>query len=96
MKCPDCLKGQIAGIACGPKIHCSPMVLKCFRCGGSGNIPDEMGGWIKIGKQMRENRLKRDISLREEAKRLGILPSVLSQMENGRINPIEKSPGRPM
>jgi transcriptional regulator with XRE-family HTH domain len=40
-----------------------------------------------LGERLRQRRLERDISLRELARRLGISASLVSQIENGRLQP---------
>ena|SRR3990167_153396 len=99
MECPDC-KGKkesfgigcgdqgcrlkIFGIGCGDQ-GCRLIEMKCFRCKGIGKISQEMMKWIETGKKIRETRLKKDISLREEAKRLNMLPTFYSDIESGRV-----------
>src|SRR5437588_12207980 len=41
----------------------------------------------KIGAKLREEREKRNISLRELARRVGVSPSLVSQIELDRVNP---------
>src|SRR6185437_12239234 len=41
----------------------------------------------KIGGRLREEREKRGISLRELARRVGVSPSLVSQIELDRVNP---------
>ena len=84
MKCPTC-KGdrQLFGIACGGKAGCRPIETKCFTCSGSGEITEQQAGWIRAGKALREDRRKRGLTLRDEAKRRGISAVELSQMECG-------------
>lgn len=90
MICPDCKgKKEIFGIGCGENIHCRPMFLPCLRCNGIGKVPNEMKEWIKTGNKYRRIRLKKRITLRKQAKKLGILPSLLSRMEGGYLKPDE-------
>lgn len=60
---------------------------KCSRCGGNGVIDSMVADWMVKGNVMRERRIAAGRSLRDEAKRRGLSPYVLSQMENGRIEP---------
>jgi DNA-binding XRE family transcriptional regulator len=88
MKCPDCDNtGKVHGIACGGKGGCRVMALDCFRCGGSGQVPEQMKEWIKIGKKMRAQRMEPWMSQRDKAKQLGVSPSDYSRAEQGYINP---------
>lgn len=63
--------------------------IDCPRCGGSKLISDvEMAAIIK-GRELRNVRVARKMSLREEAKRLGISVVELSRLERGRIGHTE-------
>jgi len=67
--------------------------------GLSGSHPRSAGGYgksvavarefepSKIGTRLREEREKRGISLRELARRVGVSPSLVSQIELDRVNP---------
>jgi hypothetical protein len=57
--------------------------IDCFRCKATGEVDDEQALWIVQGKQRRCDRVSRDMSLREEAVRLGIPVVDLSAMERG-------------
>ncbi len=88
-KCPAC-DGQPrrgVGLACGPRVGCQPIVTTCDACAGSGTVTAERAEWMRIGQRMSADRQARDLSLREEARRRGMKPSVLSDMEFGRIRP---------
>ena len=41
----------------------------------------------RIGAKLREEREKRNITLRELARRVGVSPSLISQIELDRVNP---------
>jgi len=85
--CPDC-KGskQLSGFGC-PGLK--PITIPCITCRGTGEVPEEMTlAWMPLGKKMKENRRARGMSLREEAKRRRMQPSVLSEMERGVCSPI--------
>ncbi|HWA98896.1 MAG TPA: helix-turn-helix transcriptional regulator [Pirellulales bacterium] len=43
--------------------------------------------WIAAGKRLREKRIARGVGLREGAEVMGVLPSLLSSIENGRVDP---------
>lgn len=59
--------------------------MKCKRCDGSGQEPDNK----KTGSRLRALRRERGIGLREMARRMGISHPYLCQMEAGdrRIRP---------
>ena len=52
----------------------------CSRCAGTGLEPDDRA----IGRRMREMRLAKGLSLKDAAARMGISPSYLSDLEQGR------------
>lgn len=56
----------------------------CSLCQGNGEITEEHAARIVEGDRLREDRVARKVSLRDEAKRLGIEPAKLSALENGR------------
>lgn len=85
--CPDC-KGQRTMNALVQQAGgCRMMTLPCIRCKGSGEIPFAMLRWMVEGYSLRVDRLHRDLTQREEAARLGVSVVVLSQMENGIVDP---------
>ena len=65
--------------------------LDCLRCKGAGEVPDEQAEWIEAGRRMREDRMGRDMSLNEEAKRRGMRAVELSQMERGVRAPLPET-----
>lgn len=66
---------------------CRSQMLPCNQCRGQGKVTEEMLDWIRKGKEIRAERLLRNVGLREEAIARGIFPSELSAMEQGRIKP---------
>lgn len=88
--CPDC-KG--AGFGGPAFVHtttgCSfQETTTCSTCMGRKEMPDEFPEWRKIGRQMRDDRRGRGLSLGEEARRRGMRPSELSAMEFGKVKPV--------
>jgi hypothetical protein len=59
-------------------------LVPCSTCDGSKEITLEHHERIVIGERRREDRKSRLVTLREEAKRLGISPVELSDIEWGR------------
>jgi predicted transcriptional regulator len=60
---------------------------KCWLCRGEGQVTLERNkAWLDAkerGKTMQEDRLKRGLTLGQEARRLGVKPSDISKLENG-------------
>lgn len=97
MICPDCKgRGSIELHVVGRKSDGSGIsehrVQGCALCAGFGSIhPDLVAKIEKVlvdriaGREMAEDRKARKMSLREEAKRLGITPQELNNKEWGRV-----------
>ena len=88
VRCPDC-KGKkrvFAHVNRGEK-GCDFRHIDCSRCKAFGEIPKEQLGWIESGRKLRAERVARDVSLFEEARRLGLTSVQLSDIETGRVNP---------
>lgn len=62
--------------------------MPCSLCQGSGTIQEEQLRWYEDGRLMRAERINRGVGLRQEAEIRGMLPSELSNMEQGRIKPV--------
>lgn len=88
VRCPDCKgnKRVFAHVNSGGK-GCDFRHIACLRCKGTGAIPWEQLAWIEAGRKRRSERVARDVSLMEEAKRLGITSAQLSAIETGRVAP---------
>ncbi len=89
--CPDCDgQKQFTGFVCryGPNGgRGSVETYNCHTCNGVGTITPEHATRIDAGKKLRAERLSRDESLMEAAKRMGIRPSELSAIEHGKVTP---------
>lgn len=90
VRCPDCEDGKVVGMfpkyvagVTGPPA----IVLDCDRCKGTGKIPAAMMVWIEIGKTCRAIRQIEDLGLRSGAVEYGMLPSELSRIECGKVDP---------
>lgn len=81
-QCPRCSDGKIYGV-------CPPIMLDCPTCEGTNKITDEQLLWIEQGKKIRELRRNKLVGPSDAAEKLGIKPSVLLSMENGRVKPDE-------
>ena len=87
--CPECMgRGQYSALVMFSD-GCRPASMPCSRCKGDGKVSPAMTDWIAMGGRLRRARQERDLSLREEAARLGISVVELSQMERGAIKPID-------
>jgi hypothetical protein len=61
--------------------------IDCELCEKTGKIGREKVAWRKAGRRMREERIARRVVLREEAKKRGMDPLLLSRMERGIVKP---------
>lgn len=85
-RCPDCdIDGRVYLIGSGPQ--------PCRRCHGTTEITEQEADWIRRGKAMRDRRVNGTPyrKLHDEAKRRGLDAVTVSQMESGRIEPVEES-----
>lgn len=69
-------------------------MMRCSSCGGSGYWSAQQAVAVREGEAMRKERLERDESLREAARRLGMSPAQLSAMEQGRFPREPKGDGK--
>lgn len=83
VECWDCVDGLSATAAS----NTAGADIVCGRCKGVGRCPEVMWEWFKQGTELRERRQRIGLSLRENAKLLGVNTAVLSDAERGRINP---------
>lgn len=81
IKCPSC--DGIGELYSG----FNAIIFRCDRCDGAGECPSVMEGWILHGKTLKNNRIARRVTLKDEAARLNIDVGILSKMERGIINP---------
>ena len=91
VKCPDCRgtgrrRADFARLSDGKCVR--GVNVECSRCRGEGRIRQVALDWLARGELMRKRRIASKMSLRAEAERLGIMPKMLSDMENGRIEPM--------
>lgn len=83
LSCPHCGgRGANQGIACGPGT-CQMKAFTCSTCKGAGVITEYRQAKITEGEALRQDRIKRNQTQREEAKRLGLDVVTYSQMERG-------------
>jgi hypothetical protein len=96
MQCPDCKgtgKTVASHVSYADGRHGYNVPLKCTRCEGSGDVPEQMVAWIEVGRKMREARVngKPYRNLYQEAERRGMHAATLSRMERGVIEPIPET-----
>lgn len=90
--CPCCDgRGSNAGFICyadgsGTRSQYDEAIT-CDLCKGVGKIAKQIAQWLEIGRAHYLNRVARDESVMECAKRLGLRPSQVSAMEHGRADP---------
>jgi hypothetical protein len=84
MTCPHC-NGEKRGAGfVMRKSGCGIEAIECSTCGGSGAVTAERLAQVEAGQRLREDRIGRGASLRQEAARLGIEPVELSRRERGK------------
>jgi hypothetical protein len=85
--CPACNGQEPQGIVHvnrGSEPHTWEKPPACHLCSGLKMVSIYVAASYNLGRQMRDDRVARGISLREEAARLGITPRQLSNREIGR------------
>lgn len=65
-----------------PKTH-GFQYIGCFHCDGTGKISKQQAELIEVGEELRKDRQRRGLTLRQEAERLGISIVELSERERG-------------
>ena len=83
VKCPHCNgPGELQ------LVHIHPggwRRQRCRTCDGTNQIDAELARRMEMGRLLRQRRIDRTLSLREEAKRIGASPVVLSHVEVGHL-----------
>jgi|GEM_PF-2266230 len=87
--CPECHGNSTStAIVCGTQ-GCRTVSRKCPVCQGRGHVSEERARlWIR-GQMLRKDRLMRQETLRQAARRMGITEVELSKMERGIVEPHE-------
>lgn len=65
-------------------VRCEEVTMACPRCDGVGAFSEAHLARIRVGEELRRDRVGRAVSLREEAKRIGITERELNDRERGR------------
>ena len=89
IQCPGCQGRGTNRVLANLGGHCEQRDINCLKCRGKGTITETMLTWAARGEAMRQDRISRKVSLREEAERLSIPPVELSQMEHGATEPVD-------
>lgn len=88
IKCPSCLDGKI--YPAFPHTKKAAMGITCEDCHGTGRLQiskDQYDRWKESGEKMKNDRIERRMTLKDEANYLGIDVCLLSAMERGVANP---------
>lgn len=81
MKCPNCKLGRMYPAI--PHENFPESGLQCDVCHGSGILPEYFNYLPKLGKIIKDDRIRRNMTLRDEAHRLHVDARRLSCMERG-------------
>lgn len=82
--CPSCRgKGETMGFHCDTR--CDYRASKCYTCDGFGSVTLEDIQRMEIAETIREDRVARRLTIREEGSRLGVDFAEWSRIEAGRI-----------
>lgn len=63
--------------------RCELDSVQCHRCKGSGSVSAEVAERLAQGRRLREDRISRGLTVRQEAARLGITAVALGEIERG-------------
>lgn len=81
VKCPRCDgAGKTFGMACPGFV---PVEMECLVCHGAGAVSQETVEQVAEGRAIAKRRISKDLSLRELAKKLGVRPTRMSEIERG-------------
>lgn len=85
--CPHCggRRTVTAFVDCADSRQSGVRTITCPECKGAGTVTPEYLERREKGSAMRDDRLARNLSLREEAERRGMKARELSDLENGRL-----------
>lgn len=81
--CPVCFGSGERNVFAKRANSCTFEAIICSDCDGTGAVDAEYEARIAVGKRIRYDRLRRGLSLREEATRLGLSVVELSARERG-------------
>lgn len=85
--CPDCRGRKVLMALVDGPAYSGPAEIACLRCGGAGEVDEDMERWMMIGGTHRTWRVAQHEALGECARRLSMSASELSGMEHGRTDP---------
>jgi len=88
--CPSCEgKKYVCGFVLDARTgrHRISADAPCRQCNGEGFVTDEQLDWIRLGRNLRQARIRQKESASTAALRLGLSVSQLTDAEMGRISP---------
>lgn len=85
MTCPACHGSRVTRVVACSTTGCREHDEVCRTCEGTGEMPADLAAQLQEGERRRQDRIARGLSLREEARRLEISATDLSDMEHGRM-----------
>ena len=86
IKCWTC---DGSGIESRANMNTACIDIECRRCNATGQCPEIMREWEKIGEKYKNQRRASETSVRARAQEIGCLPSDLCKAEAGIIDPRE-------
>jgi len=84
IKCFSC---NGSGIASYANMNTACIDIECRRCNATGQCPEIMREWAKLGEKYKNQRRASETSVRARAQEIGCTPSDLSKAEDGIIDP---------
>jgi len=86
IKCWTC---NGSGIESRANMNTACIDIECRRCNATGQCPEIMREWAKVGEKYKNQRRANETSVRARAQEIGCTPSDLSKAESGIIDPRE-------
>jgi hypothetical protein len=86
IKCWTC---DGSGIESRARMNTAGIDIECRRCNATGQCPEIMREWQKLGEKYRNQRRSERKTILQLARQIGCLPSDLCKAEDGIIDPRE-------
>jgi uncharacterized protein YbaR (Trm112 family) len=83
--CPDCKGEGLVPVAFPHNRDVTAII--CSRCDGAQEVPDETPEWMEKGRELKNKRISKRITLRRACVKLNLDPVMVSKMERGCIDP---------
>ena len=87
--CPACRGSKVGFAVMCSEGKCRTGSIACSVCNGAGQISSELAERMRKGDVMRKTRVKRGITIMQQADFLGVDPKLLNDVEFGRL-PMEE------